>query len=183
MKLTPLDDVLQGKRVVVVEDSIVRGTTTKRIVQMIRDAGATEVHLRISSPPYKWPCFYGIDTAARKDLIAYGRTVDEIRQYNGADSLAYISMDNLIEAVGHDKNQFCRACFDGEYPIQIPHDIKFTKLVLGDEAVNGNGNGHQSTLNGVAEMAHENANHGGGDPGPESDGEWQSVGEEVVSAA
>ena len=140
LKLTPLTEVLKGKRVVVVEDSIVRGTTTKRIVQMIRDAGATEVHLRISSPPYRWPCFYGIDTAARKDLIAYQRTEEEIRQYNGADSLAYISMDNLIEAVGHSRNQFCRACFDGEYPISIPRDVKFTKLVLGE---NGNDNGHE----------------------------------------
>lgn len=178
MKLTPLDDVLRGKRVVVVEDSIVRGTTTKRIVQMIRDAGATEVHLRISSPPYKWPCFYGIDTAARKDLIAYGRSVEEIRQYNGADSLAYISMENLIEAVGHPKEQFCRACFDGQYPIQIPHDIKFTKLVLGDENGNGhvNGNGHHITI--------ENpASHGGGDPGPESEGELGVEDELLVPAA
>ena len=130
MKLTPLEDVLRDKRVVVVEDSIVRGTTTKRIVQMIRDAGATEVHLRISSPPYKWPCFYGIDTAARKDLIAYQKSVEEIRAYNGADSLAYISMDNLIEAVGAPKHQFCRACFDGEYPITIPDDVRYTKLVF-----------------------------------------------------
>ncbi len=143
MKLTPLDDVLQGKRVVVVEDSIVRGTTTKRIVQMIRDAGATEVHLRISSPPYKWPCFYGIDTAARKDLIAFQKSVEEIRAYNGADSLDYISMDNLIEAVGAPKNQFCRACFDGEYPITIPDDVRYTKLVFES-----------------------------GDPGPESEGSF-----------
>ncbi len=130
MKLTPLEDVLRGKRVVVVEDSIVRGTTTKRIVQMIRDAGATEIHLRISSPPYQWPCFYGIDTAARKDLIAYQKTVEEIRAYNGADSLAYISMDNLIEAVGSPKSGFCRACFDGEYPITIPDDVRYTKLLF-----------------------------------------------------
>ena len=130
MKLTPLDDVLRGKRVVVVEDSIVRGTTTKRIVQMIRDAGAAEVHLRISSPPYRWPCFYGIDTAARKDLIAFQKSVEEIRAYNGADSLAYITMDNLLEAVGSPKTQFCRACFDGEYPITIPDDVRYTKLVF-----------------------------------------------------
>lgn len=130
MKLSPLDDVLKGKRVVVVEDSIVRGTTTKRIVQMIRDAGATEVHLRISSPPYQWPCFYGIDTAARRDLIAYQRDVEGIRQYNGADSLAYISMENLLEAVEAPKEKFCRACFDGEYPIEIPHDVKYSKLIF-----------------------------------------------------
>ena len=142
MKLSPLGDVLQGKRVVVVEDSIVRGTTTKRIVQMIRDAGAKEVHLRISSPPYQWPCFYGIDTAARKDLIAFGRSVEEIRAYNGADSLAYISMENLVEAVGHPKENFCRACFDGEYPIDIPRDIRNAKLVFesGDPGPESEGN-------------------------------------------
>ena len=142
MKLTPLAEVLQGKRVVVVEDSIVRGTTTKRIVQMLRDAGATEIHLRISSPPYKWPCFYGIDTASRKDLIAYQRSVEEIRQYNGADSLSYLTMENLIEAVGQPKQQFCRACFDGEYPVHIPVDVKFTKLVLGEDGMPSIGNGH-----------------------------------------
>jgi amidophosphoribosyltransferase len=142
MKLTPLHDVLEGKRVVVVEDSIVRGTTTKRIVQMLRDAGAREVHLRISSPPYRWPCFYGIDTAARKDLIAYEKSVEEIRAHNGADSLAYLSMDNLIAAVGQPKQMFCRACFDGEYPITIPLDMKMSKHVF---------------------------ENGSGDPGPESE--------------
>jgi amidophosphoribosyltransferase len=130
MKLTPLEDVLAGKRVVVVEDSIVRGTTTRRIVKMLRDAGAKEVHLRISSPPYRWPCFYGIDTAARKDLIAYEKTVEEIRAHNGADSLAYLSMDNLIEAIGKPKQVFCRACFDGEYPIEIPLDVRISKHVF-----------------------------------------------------
>lgn len=156
LKLTPLGDVLNGKRVVVVEDSIVRGTTTRRIVQMIRDAGAREVHLRISSPPYRWPCFYGIDTAARKDLVAYQRTVEEIRQYNGADSLAYITMENLIEAVGHDKGKFCRACFDGEYPITIPHDVKYTKLVLGES------NGHAASAD-------------ADDPGPERPNEYPTT--------
>lgn len=142
MKLTPLEDVLRDRRVVVVEDSIVRGTTTKRIVQMIRDAGAREVHLRISSPPYQWPCFYGIDTAARKDLIASQRDVEGIRQYNGADSLAYISMEGLVEAVGHPKEHFCRACFDGEYPIEIPSDIRDAKLVFesGDPGPESEGN-------------------------------------------
>ncbi|MEO6908162.1 MAG: amidophosphoribosyltransferase [Abditibacteriaceae bacterium] len=140
LKLTPLRNVLEGKRVVVVEDSIVRGTTTKRIIKMLREAGAREVHLRISSPPYKWPCFYGIDTAARDNLIAFGKTVEEIRQHNGADSLAYLSMENLIKAVGQPKDTFCRACFDGEYPIHIPTDVKFTKHVFGD---NGDKNGSE----------------------------------------
>jgi amidophosphoribosyltransferase len=173
MKLTPLREVLEGKRVVVVEDSIVRGTTTKRIVQMIRDAGALEVHLRISSPPYKWPCFYGIDTAARKDLIAAERTVDEVRQYNGADSLAYISMDNLIEAVGQPKGVFCRACFDGEYPINVPQDFQLTKLML-EETPPANGaiplytNGATNGTNGLVNAVVEGAS---GDPGPESEGD------------
>jgi len=166
MKLTPLREVLEGRRVVVVEDSIVRGTTTKRIVQMIRDAGAAEVHLRISSPPYKWPCFYGIDTAARKDLIAFERSVEDIRQYNGADSLAYISMDNMLAATGQPKDVFCRACFDGEYPISIPQDIKLTKLMLED--ANG-ANGHNGD---AAKTLMESAS---GDPGPESENEFSPV--------
>jgi amidophosphoribosyltransferase len=159
MKLTPLREVLEGKRVIVVEDSIVRGTTTKRIVQMIREAGAREVHLRISSPPYQWPCFYGIDTAARKDLIAFGRSTEEIRQYNGADSLAYISMDNLIEAIGRPKSVFCRACFDGEYPIHVPQDIKMAKLMLEEDEV-------EAVVEGDS-----------GDPGPESEGELSDIGD------
>ncbi len=189
MKLTPLKEVLRGQRVVVVEDSIVRGTTTKRIVQMIRDAGAREVHLRISSPPYKWPCFYGIDTVARRDLIAYEKTVDEIRQYNGADSLAYISMDNLIEAVGQPKQVFCRACFDGEYPIRVPQDIQLTKLMLEEIAVtngshhaNGNGvNSNGINSNGVKTIPIAVLG-GSGDPGPESEGELEMPEETLQTA-
>lgn len=159
MKLTPLKEVLDGKRVVVVEDSIVRGTTTKRIVQMIREAGAKEVHLRISSPPYQWPCFYGIDTAARKDLIAYQRSVEEIRAYNGADSLAYITMDNLIEATEQPKTKFCRACFDGEYPITIPRDVKYTKLVFESDDPGPESEGSVSfTESGAVENAVEHPN-------------------------
>jgi len=174
MKLTPLTEVLDGKRVVVVEDSIVRGTTTKRIVQMIRDAGAAEVHLRISSPPYKWPCFYGIDTAARKDLIASERSIEEIRAYNGADSLDYISMENLVDAVGGDKQVFCRACFDGQYPIHVPQDFQLTKLMLEDaNAANGrlNGKGANGGANGHLTPAEQVMAHASGDPGPESEGE------------
>jgi amidophosphoribosyltransferase len=172
MKLTPLREVLEGKKVVVVEDSIVRGTTTKRIVQMIRDAGAAEVHLRISSPPYKWPCFYGIDTAARKDLIAAEWTVDEIRQFNGADSLSYISMENLIEAVGQPKDIFCRACFDGEYPISVPQDFQLTKLMLEEKPpLNGSANGKNGSANGTHGSVREVLAGGSGDPGPESESE------------
>lgn len=132
MKLTPLREALAGKRVVVVEDSIVRGTTTRAIVGMIREAGAREIHMRISSPPYAWPCFYGIDTPNKNELIATGRTPEDIGEYIGADSLGYLSLDNLIKAVGMPKRLFCRACFDGKYPIDVPPEMKVTKHALED---------------------------------------------------
>lgn len=130
IKLTPLREVLEGKRVVVVEDSIVRGTTTRSIVGVLREAGAKEVHLRISSPPYRFPCFYGIDTAARSELIAAQLDVDEIRRYVGADSLGYLSLEGLLEAVGIDANRLCRACFDGKYPIPVPEHLRLSKHLL-----------------------------------------------------
>jgi amidophosphoribosyltransferase len=120
MKLNPLRETIEGRRLVVVDDSIVRGTTTRAIVGMLREAGATEVHVRISSPPVKWPCFYGIDFATRAELIANGLAVEEIRNSLGADSLAYVSLEGLVEAIGRPKNSLCRACFDGEYPTQVP---------------------------------------------------------------
>jgi amidophosphoribosyltransferase len=130
MKLNPLREALQGKRVVVVEDSIVRGTTTRNIVKMIREAGATEVHLRISSPPYRYPCFYGIDTFERKQLLASRMTPEEICQYIGADSLGYLSIVGLVRAVSLPKHNFCLACLNGEYPIEIPRDLKVSKFSL-----------------------------------------------------
>jgi len=133
IKLTPLREVLEGKRVVVVEDSIVRGTTTRAIVGMLREAGAKEIHVRISSPPYRFPCFYGIDTAARSELIAAQLDVEEIRRYIGADSLGYLSLEGLIEAVGGDGERFCRACFDGRYPIPIPHHLRLSKHLFEEE--------------------------------------------------
>ncbi len=133
MKLTPLREALAGKRVVVVEDSIVRGTTTRAIVGMIREAGAREVHMRISSPPYAWPCFYGIDTPNREELMASSRTPEQIGEYIGADSLGYLSLNNLVKAVGLPKHSFCRACFDGKYPIEVPHAMKLTKHALESE--------------------------------------------------
>ena len=130
MKLTPLRETLAGRRVVMVEDSIVRGTTTGQTVRMIRDAGAFEVHVRIASPPYRYPCFYGIDTAAQNELIAAKLSVDEIRRYIGADSLGYLSLRGLIRAIGVKKDNFCRACLDGKYPIDIPDEAKLQKLVF-----------------------------------------------------
>jgi amidophosphoribosyltransferase len=133
MKLNPLREALMGKRVVVVEDSIVRGTTTRGIMKMLREAGATEIHLRISSPPYSYPCFYGVDTFEKKQLLASRMSsVDEICQYIGADSLGYLSIEGLLRAVNMPKHTFCLACLNGEYPITIPHDIKVSKFSLED---------------------------------------------------
>jgi len=126
LKLNPIPDAVRGKRLVVVDDSIVRGTTTRQIVQALREAGATEVHTRITCPPIKWPCFYGIDFSTRQELLASDLTVDEIRAFVGADSLGYLSLEAMVESTGTPKGDFCRACFDGEYPIPIPeHAGKF----------------------------------------------------------
>jgi amidophosphoribosyltransferase len=131
MKLTPLKENLAGRRLVVVDDSIVRGTTTKPEVALLREAGAREIHLRISSPPIRYPCFYGIDTSAgRKELIAARMSVPEIREYLDADSLEYLDISNLIKAVGLPKTNFCTACFDRHYPIPVPKEIKVTKFAL-----------------------------------------------------
>jgi amidophosphoribosyltransferase len=115
LKLHPQRRVLEGKRVAVIDDSIVRGTTSRKIVRMIREAGAAEVHLRISSPPTRWPCFYGIDTPSRSELIASSHTVEEIGRYLHADSLGYLSIPGLHAAVSGDGH--CDACFSGEYPV------------------------------------------------------------------
>ncbi|MFQ5882114.1 MAG: amidophosphoribosyltransferase [Candidatus Methylomirabilales bacterium] len=119
VKLNAVREVLEGKRVVVVDDSIVRGTTSRKIVAMLRSAGAREVHMRISSPPTTWPCYYGIDTPTRRQLIASSHTVEEIRRYIGADSLAYLSMKGLLAAVGKDDG-YCAACWTGQYPVDFP---------------------------------------------------------------
>ncbi|NLC97727.1 MAG: amidophosphoribosyltransferase [Actinomycetales bacterium] len=122
LKLNPLRDVIAGKRLVVVDDSIVRGNTQRALVRMLREFGAAEVHVRISSPPVKWPCFYGIDFASRAELIANGIGIDEIRRSIGADSLAYVELDELVEAPNQPRENLCVACFDGEYPIALPED-------------------------------------------------------------
>jgi amidophosphoribosyltransferase len=120
LKLNPLRDVIGGKRLVVVDDSIVRGNTQRALVRMLREAGATEVHIRISSPPVKWPCFYGIDFASKAELIADGLTVDEICTSLGADSLAYISIEGMVASTTLPADRLCRACFDGVYPVPLP---------------------------------------------------------------
>jgi amidophosphoribosyltransferase len=129
LKLNPLPEAIQGKRLVVVDDSIVRGTTTRQIVQMLREAGASAIHLRIVSPPIRWPCFYGIDMSTRQELIAADASVDAVREFVGADSLAYLSLDALVASTNAPKDTFCRACFDGEYPVPIGED-EHSKFVL-----------------------------------------------------
>ncbi|MGA9100982.1 amidophosphoribosyltransferase [Aeromicrobium sp.] len=130
LKLNPLRDVIDGKRLVVVDDSIVRGNTQRALVSMLREFGAAEVHVRISSPPVKWPCFYGIDFASRAELIANNISVEEIRRSIGADSLAYVELDQLIEATNVPKDKLCRACFDGIYPVALPEDDLIGKYLL-----------------------------------------------------
>jgi amidophosphoribosyltransferase len=127
LKFNPLDEVA-GKRLVVVDDSIVRGSTTRQIVQMLFDSGAAEVHVRISSPPIVGPCFYGIDLADESELIAASRTVDEVREFIGATSLAYLSLEGLTESTGHAGTTLCRACLTRDYPTRIPEDRALAKL-------------------------------------------------------
>ncbi|MGH7856427.1 MAG: amidophosphoribosyltransferase, partial [Candidatus Binatia bacterium] len=140
LKLNPLPEVIEGKRLVVVDDSIVRGTTTRETVEMLRRAGAREVHLRVSSPPIRWPCFYGIDTANRDELIAARLDVDAIRDFVGADSLGYLSVDGMLTSTGVPTERFCHACFTEGYPIPVPKETALTKNVLEvPSASNGDG--------------------------------------------
>jgi amidophosphoribosyltransferase len=137
LKLNPLREIIEGKRIVVVDDSIVRGNTQRAIVRMLREAGAREIHVRISSPPVKWPCFYGIDFATRAELVASGLEVEEIRRSIGADSLGYVSLEGLIESTQIDENKLCGACFTGQYPIRIPADMSEGKMRLEITEVHG----------------------------------------------
>ena len=130
LKLNALEHMIRGKRLVVVDDSIVRGNTQRAQVRMLREAGAQEVHVRISSPPVKWPCFYGIDFATRAELIANGLDVDEIAASIGADSLGFISNDGMIGATGQPPSSLCQACFTGEYPIELPDESLLGKHLL-----------------------------------------------------
>ncbi len=130
MKLNPLRDVLKDKRVIVIDDSIVRGTTSRKMVRALREAGAREVHMRISSPPVTHPCFYGIDTDSQDHLIAATKSVSAIAEIIGVDSLAYLSQEAMLKATNTDPNHFCTACFNGNYPIPIPDKLKHSKLIL-----------------------------------------------------
>ncbi|WP_018503972.1 amidophosphoribosyltransferase [Parafrankia discariae] len=163
LKLNPLRDVIEGRRLVVVDDSIVRGNTQRALVRMLREAGATEVHVRISSPPVRWPCFYGIDFATRDELIASGLGVEDIRRSLGADSLAYVSLDELVEASGQPADALCRACFDGVYPVPLADADKLGKYRLEPF-------GPQTTEEVIAQALRERVTLGmnGADPSPDN---------------
>jgi amidophosphoribosyltransferase len=122
VKLNPVRSVLNGRRVVLVDDSLVRGTTSQKIVRMVRAAGAKEVHVRISCPPTISPCFYGVDTPRKSELIAATHTLDEIREFLEADSVAYLSLEGLLSTVGTQRNSYCRSCYTGTYPVEFPRD-------------------------------------------------------------
>jgi amidophosphoribosyltransferase len=131
VKLNPVRSILNGRRVVLVDDSIVRGTTSRKIVKMVRAAGATEVHMRISCPPTISPCFYGVDTPRRSELIAATHTLDEIRRYIGADSLGYVSVDGLLASVGEGRQSYCTSCYTGQYPVAFPaNEAAYLQLAL-----------------------------------------------------
>jgi amidophosphoribosyltransferase len=130
LKLNPLKEVIRGKRIIVIDDSIVRGNTQRALVQMLREAGAAEIHVRISSPPITWPCFYGIDFATRAELIATGLGVDDVRASIGADTLGYLSKEGMVAASGQAEGSLCTACFTGTYPIELPTADRLGKNLL-----------------------------------------------------
>jgi amidophosphoribosyltransferase len=131
VKLNPVRSILEGKRVVLVDDSIVRGTTSRKIVGMVRAAGAKEVHVRVSCPPTISPCFYGIDTPSRSELIAATHTIEEIREFLEADSVGYLSLEGLLTSVGEGRGSYCTSCYTGQYPVECPRDERaYLQLAL-----------------------------------------------------
>ena len=131
MKLNPVRSILAGKRVILIDDSIVRGTTSRKLVRMVRNAGATEVHMRVSCPPTISPCFYGVDTPRRQDLIAATHTLEEIRKYLSADSVQYLSLDGLTSSVRDGKTRYCTSCYTGQYPVAFPrNETAYLQLAL-----------------------------------------------------
>lgn len=136
MKFNPLSSAIRGKRLIAVDDSIVRGNTTRALVRVLFEAGAKEVHLRITSPPIIYPCFYGIDMANQHEFIAFGKTVDEISEELGATSVAYLSLEGLMRAtgIGDGDETFCAACFTGDYPCEVPEPLRCSKFRYEDDA-------------------------------------------------
>ncbi|MBP2268957.1 amidophosphoribosyltransferase [Pseudarthrobacter sp. PvP004] len=168
LKLNALESVIRGKRIVVVDDSIVRGNTQRAIVRMLREAGAAAVHVKISSPPVQWPCFYGIDFASRAELIANGATIEEISQAIGADSLAYISEDGMIGATQQPRERLCTACFTGKYPIELPHADKLGKNLLERTDLGGLPAAEDTSVDNTEDPA-EKPGATGCDPGPDAE--------------
>ncbi len=130
LKLNPLKDIIKGKRIVVVDDSIVRGNTSRQIVKVLYNAGAKEIHMRISSPPLLYPCYYGIDMASKQEFIANHKTIEDIREYLNVTSLKYLTIEGLVNAIGEPKDSFCFACFNGHYPVDIPKNFHYDKFSL-----------------------------------------------------
>jgi amidophosphoribosyltransferase len=163
LKLNPLREIIRGKRLVVVDDSIVRGNTQRSLVRMLREAGAVEVHVRIASPPVRWPCFYGIDFASRAELIANGLDDEGVRRSVGADSLGYISQEGLVAATDQPRSRLCTACFSGEYPIPLPEDAMVGKHLLEDVTGASCGDGGSSG----GPVVHTGRANGGGGARPD----------------
>jgi amidophosphoribosyltransferase len=157
LKLNPLKEVIKGKRIIVVDDSIVRGNTQRALVQMLREAGAAEIHVRISSPPITWPCFYGIDFATRAELIASGLGVEDVRESIGADSLGYLSKDGMVSASGQAESTLCTACFTGNYPIELPTADRLGKNLL-ERSANACEPGPDSETDRLVREQHETLN-------------------------
>ena len=128
LKFNPLKEMLEGKRIIVVDDSIVRGTTTPHVIKLLKKSGAKEVHFRVCAPPIMWPCHFGVDLATRKELVAANYTVEQIREFVGADTLGYLSHEGLLKAVNKSKSNYCMACFTGDYP--VPVQLEMDKLAL-----------------------------------------------------
>ena len=153
LKLNPLKEVIRGKRIIVIDDSIVRGNTQRALVQMLREAGAAEIHIRISSPPITWPCFYGIDFATRAELIATGLGVDDVRKSINADTLGYLSKDGMVNATAQKESELCTACFTGKYPIELPTADRLGKNLLEREDPAACNPGPDSELDQVVKQA------------------------------
>jgi amidophosphoribosyltransferase len=130
LKLNPIREAVCGKKIVVIDDSIVRGTTSRQLVKLLKEAGAREVHMRISSPPVIGPCYYGIDTPSRAELIASNLSVEGIRKYMGAESLGYLTLNSLVKAVALPEDNLCLACFNCQYPVKIPEKMESLKLLF-----------------------------------------------------
>ena len=171
LKLTPLRDVVEGRRLVVVDDSVVRGSTQRALVRMLREAGAAEVHVRVASPPVRWPCFYGIDFATRAELVAARYAVDEVAELVDADSLAHVSLEGLVEATRQPPDSFCDACFTGTYPIDVPDALGKDVLERPAAAAGVPGAGRQEVIAagvpGAARQGLTGLPSDGADPSPD----------------